>query len=82
MKIIRPGYSKPALNQQPQLIFFQFEKKYLRNRIVAHIFATDWLLKQRFKKYEARHFSGNSRPDKAGNYYLNCIAGNDAERHC
>ena len=54
----------------------------LRKRIVAHTFATDWLHKQKFKRYETGHFSGNSRPDKAGNYYPHSIAGNDTERHC
>jgi len=50
--------------------------------MAARIFATEWFRNRKFEQYETRHFPGNSRPDKAGNYYLNCIAGNDTERHC
>jgi len=49
----------------------------LRNRIVAHIFATDWFRTQKFKDHGVRDISGNSRSGMEGTHNINCLAGHE-----
>jgi len=55
----------------------KYLQKNLRNRIVAHIFATDWFRKQKFKDHGMRNISGNSRSGMEGTHNINCLAGHE-----
>src|SRR5665647_3432816 len=90
LKIVskNPDASNTCKNSGMHIIFllhiFSLKKKYFAKYFAkpnSCAYICNRLVSQKNKQYETGYFPGNSRPYKAGHYYLNCIAGNDTERH-